>query len=642
MRCVPSRSVGLTCCLLLTCLAGACRDSSGPRARELLLGSFAPQIRQNVFLNEDLIFHFSAEVDPASVNAESVVVQARGGERAQGRLRVEGRKIIFRPDAPRARDLSDGGYRPGTTYDVRLIGFPRPDGIRGVDGAPLARTFSDSFTTVALDGLEGSLIFDDPHQERHKSPGLFPPGSAPTSPYTIGAGEPIYVACEKPVDPRSVRGEDWRLSLASGPSAATDIALFAHLVENEADPEFRPRPAGVRSLLPAESWRSERRAALIELMPARALTPGERRVLRYEPQAGYSMRDFSRGALIEKPRSFNERVIEVVSGLGAAQEEFVEDFLTPDLRTPLVVPGCDGTALWDASGRIEVCYPLAAGDGSLGAFALGDELAQSDAQATEIDLAPDQTCRLRSAPGLVVLRAQGRLTLRGKLERRAPLVEALELASERGTPLSEWLERTRAADPSWTVLIAGGDLVVEGMLSSDTPVLLIAGGQIRIAGALELRGPGKTLWMQAGAGGVSALASQGQSLAQFFLDPPAGRNPLKKPLRYGVVSGPVPSTGRVARWVSAQATGWQDPRAGSLAPIARPGATNSTPSSWSVRYVAADGSQTLALGSAVASPVFLDKAASVRIVVELVVGDGPTWQPPFVDRVQLSYAQAPR
>lgn len=623
--------------------AGSCGDSRAAGPGELVLRGFTPQIKHNVFLNEELSFHFSGDVDPASVNSESVVVQTLGGERAQGRLRVEGRRIVFRPDGPRARDLADGGFRPGTSYSVRLVGFPRPDGIRSLGGEPLGRTYCDTFTTVAFDETQDSLLFDDPHQERHKPPGLFPPGSAPTAPYAVGAGDPIYVACEKPIDPRSVRGEDWRLSLASAPSVATDIAVFARLVENEADPEFRPRPSGVRSLQPSEAWRSERRAALIELMPARPLAPGETRVLRYEPQGGYSLRDFSRGALIEKPRSFSERVIEVVAGLGSTQEELVEDFLAPDLRTPLVVPGCDGTACWDASGRVEVCYPLAAGDGRLGAQSLGDALPSSDVQATEIDLAPDQICRLGEGAGLVLLRAQGRLTLRGRLVRSAPAVEALDLAAERGARLSDWLARERERNPSWTVLIAGGDLVIEpgAVLESSVPVLLLAGGQIRIAGTLALPSGGKTLWMQAGAGGPSALASQGQMSAQFLLDPPSGTNPLRKPLRYGVVSGPLPPTGRVARWVSAEASGWLGPRATSgVLPPRAPNASG-TPSSWSVRYLDAEEPE-IALNRAVASPVFLPRPGAVRFVVELVVGDGPLWQPPFVDRVRLSYSQTPR
>lgn len=643
MRRVLPRHLRPPSLLLLAGLALSCGDTRAAGPGELVLRSFAPQIKQNVFLNEELSFHFSAEVDPASVNTESVVIETLGGERALGRLSVVGRRIAFRPEAPHARDLSDGGFRPGTTYTVRLVGFPRPDGIRGVGGEPLGRTFSGSFTTVAPDETQSNLLFDDPHQERHKPPGLFPPGTAPTSPYGVGAGDPIYLACEKPIDPRSVRSEDWRLSLASAPSVATDIPVFARLVENEADAEFRPRPAGVRSLQSSEAWRSERRAALIELMPARPLAPGETRVLRYEPQAGYSMRDFSRGALIEKPRSFGERVIEVVSGLGSGQEEFVEDFLAPDLRTPLVVPGCDGTACWESSGRVEICYPLAAGDGSLGALALGDAPPSADVQATEIDLAPDQTCRLPAAPGLQIVRAQGRLTLRGKLLRAASPAEPLDLAGERGTRLSDWLEQSRQRNPSWTVLIAGGDLVLEagGALESSVPVLLVAGGQIRIAGALALPATGKTLWMQAGAGGLSALASQGQMSAHFLLDPPGGANPLRKPLRYGVVSGPIPPTGRVARWVAAEASGWLGPRAGAGFLPPKAPVPGGTPSSWSVRYLDAADAE-LALHRAVASPVFLEKPGAVRFVVELVVGDGPLWQPPFVDRVHLSYAQTPR
>ena len=51
--------------------------------------------------------------------------------------------------------------------------------------------------------------------------------------------------------------------------------------------------------------------------------------------------------------------------------------------------------------------------------------------------------------------------------------------------LSEWLADVAVADPAWTVVIAGGDLVVRGSIEVGTPLLLVAGGRIRVYGRVR-------------------------------------------------------------------------------------------------------------------------------------------------------------
>src|SRR5204863_9882037 len=122
----------------------------------------------------------------------------------------------------------------------------------------------------------------------------------------------------------------------------------------------RPRPPGVHGQTSEAAWRSQRRAALIELTPDEALRPNEHGnfsgnlggTLNYNPAGGlqaHSLPDFSGNALIKQPRDFHPE-IKVVSGADTPQpDEITEEFLTRNLRTPLVVPGCDGTAAWDDS-----------------------------------------------------------------------------------------------------------------------------------------------------------------------------------------------------------------------------------------------------------------------------------------------------
>ena len=630
---VHRRPIRLLLRPLSALLLAACGGSQGAPPRTLQLNKIVPGSNQleGVFLNEPLTFYFTADVDPLSVHAESVVVETEAHERAHGRLRVEGTKVVFQPDVPRARDLSDGGYRPDTQYCVRLEGFPRPDGIRGAGGEPLAQTISFRFRTVHLDEPRRALLFDDAHLGGHKPPKLFPSTGA-AGLYQIGTRGPLYIACEKAIDPTSIRSEDFTLRMGTYAEPVThDVALFARLVENEPDPELRARPAGVRSLLGEDAWRSEKRAALIELTPVGSLETGEIGYLRYIPVDGdeaWSMRDFSLLPLLRHEVVFRESKISVVADMApASQDELVEeDFVDADRRSALAVPECDGSACWKGDGRVEVHYPLAAGNGSAGAVALGPVQALGDLQALEIDLEPGTDCRLPDQPGLVVLRAQGRIRLRGKLERHAAAAEALDCTREAGQPLSQWLARTQAANPSWTVLIAGGDIDISGSFESSVPVLLIAGGQIRAA-ALDAS---PQVWIQAGAGGAhSPLAHQ----AEFLLDPPVGANPLLRPLRYAVVSVPLPATGRVARWLSASSSG-------GLEPLAQAGEHAS--SSWSVRFFRADAPQVPEFSEGLTSPVFLEQPGAVRFIVELVVGEGKLWHAPYVDRVQLSFERAPK
>jgi hypothetical protein len=351
-----------------------------------------------------------------------------------------------------------------------------------------------------------------------------------------------------------------------------------------------------------------------------------------EPPAGedvWSLRDFSLGRLLD-PKTFPRQIL-VYSGVeaGTRGELFVEDFVDMNLRSSKLAPDWDGTAAWTGTGRVEVHYPLAAGDGSAGPVALAGTESRTDLHATGIRLAAGTTCRLPGAPGLVVLRAQGRILLEGILERHAPFAKAPLDCGPPGTTLSSWLARTQTENPSLTVLIAGGDIVIgaEGEIRSDVPVLLVAGGQVRNLGKGTL--PAGRFWTQSGAGGPRDPLEEGES--SFVLDAPVKANPLRVPLRYAVVSGPVPPTGPVARWMSAQAIGGPARK--------HPSPSGKTPSSFSVHYFPADSAQMPEFSKAPTSPAFLPQPGPVRFVVELVVGDEDDWQAPYLDRVQLEYEQ---
>jgi len=631
--------------LLLAAPLLACgREERSPMPPPLLLQQISPRNTQGVFLNEELIFEFNQELDRSSVTSESVAILSSDGTRARGEFSTQGHKLHFKPLLPCQADLCDGGFLPGQDYRVLLGGFPRPDALRSASGAHLDRSRIWGFRTVEPDQPRRQLIFYDENLERIGPPHLFPKGSG-SSNYLLAPDDYLYLACDKPVDPTSLLSRNFYLSV-SVPGSVTSprnyrrVQVQVRLLENHPDSQRRAKPVGVRSAAAPEAWLSDPRAALIELVPLEALRPGERGTLRFQPDGGldsFAMRDFSARPLLAVEYTF-PRSLQVTSSVPQFHVgSLVEEFLDHNLRTSISAPSSEGTATWSNTGRIEISYPLAAGSGAEGEVVLAAEELRRDLQTTSLVLPPSTDCTLSGADGLVVLRAQGRMHLQGTLRRKGALREPL--VCPEGLSLSAWLESARAREQQATVLIAGADLVIDGRIECDTPLLLVAGGQIRVRDPESWSLPQArnkdeaVLWLLGGAG-APLIVHSAQRSAALFLDPPHGRNPLRQPLTYSVLSGPLPPTGRVGYWRSASATGW-------LAAL-ETGTRRSSgiPSSWRVRFLPdGDPSQT-DFSKAVPNPILLEKQGSVRMWVELTVGTTAEWNPPFVDSVSLSWEQA--
>src|SRR5262245_57540507 len=135
-------------------LASGVPGCADPAAEPALLelSSFRQDGARSVCLNETLVFHFSADLDPASVTSRSVRIEGPGGTPAAGELRVRRSRIEFWPELPRRPDLSDGGLVPGVRYAVELSGFPHPDGVRSLSGEPLSSPRRASFRAVEPGG----------------------------------------------------------------------------------------------------------------------------------------------------------------------------------------------------------------------------------------------------------------------------------------------------------------------------------------------------------------------------------------------------------------------------------------------------------------------------------------------------------
>jgi Big-like domain-containing protein len=614
--------------LLLFSALCACGPEVGAPSPGLRLEQFRPGAAEGVYLNEPLVLHFSDDLDPLSVTRESVRIRPKGGgPAARGVFDVEGRRLRFRPDPALEPDLMDGGLRPGTTYTVDLIGYPRVDGLRSRDGSPLERGYRWSFRTA--DG-DGSLFAD----QTPLSSSLLQLDRA-----RLGREEPIRLSCAEPLDPTSLHAEDFQLLFLSAERRSTSepltrIPLRARLVGNA---EPGADDGGARIELRAETGDFEVGQYRLSISPDTEL------------------RDFG-GNLSWPSRPGNAPHFDLI--VVHRETEIHESFLDADRRSPLLVPGVDGVAFWangdwgtgaSASpalfGRVTIRLPAAVGDGSAGRVVLNGVERRTDLNATRLAVPSGSSCEL-SAGGMVVLRSQGRISISGELIRRGD--DAPPMTFESGKPLStpppprrsdwrperlsDWLSWAQAQDRPWTVLIAGGDLVIEAgaRLETGGPLLLVAGGRVVVLGVLDTQEDQLFLL------GEYEGSLPGKSyLTAMLIDAPL-INPLIEPLRCAVVSAPMPRWGGVERWISASSTAFEGsgrvrlrflPE--SLDPLA----------------------ETLDDWGPVAHPADLPGGA-LRLLIEIEQApasqserERSVWAPPFLDDVHLFWeprASAPR
>lgn len=635
----PPRATLAFAVLMLS--AAAC-DAQLETPRRLELAQVRPRNATGVYLNEALVFHFDAELDPASVNRRSVRIVAVDGRSPRGELVLEGDKLRFEPAPVLAPTLDDGGYLPDTEYTVWLSGFPAPDGLRSKDGVPLSRTVEWRFRTVSVSTPRAGPIFEDRSPEVGRTlrvRGEDVKRVPPAGPIELEGGEPI--------EPSTLHAEHFKLRpadpRAANPRAVDAIPVRVLLVDNR-DP-----------LDPATRGRT-----LLHVIPQRLLEPG-RYGLWYEGEA--ALQDFG-GHPVWPFSTKRLQVIVEASGAPASVGNYVESFLDTRLRSPAEVPEADGTAYWSGDGRVSVRYPACVGDGSLGNVRLSGDEARRDIHARELSVARGESVTLAAGPGVTVLRAQRRLTIAGTLSRPAPDTVPDVLPVER-EPLSGWLETALRgeADPtphdvaSWTVLVAGGDLTLSGRLRVSGPLLLVAGGRIRISGEIEGPGPdGRSLTIGAAYyldeldGGLLFVHTsdprpvRGASELPWVFDAPV-RNPLAtgEELVFQVLSAALPPEGGVERWhAGAVVQGFAGNRR------AGPGRDAQ---SYRVRFIG-EGAGGVATEIPVDDPALIADAKRLRLLLELrVFADAPgasasadprvpSWDPPWIDDVSVSWARS--
>jgi len=624
-------------------LAGCGPTAPPPPALEVT--QFRQERAERVLLNEPLVVHFSEALDPRSVTRESVRVLDAEGAPVVGEVEATGRRLAFHPRLPLAPDLGDGGFLPDRSYSITLRGFPRVDALRSLDGAPLVRTFRSTFTTVDARGSVASGPVAPgpvtPGPDAGGDPAAALGGFLDDAPerraqlsferLSVVAGEPWSLVADKAIDPRSV--SDARFVLASLPLpqgdglGAAPIPLRATLVAARplhARIELMPLdPSGLPRLLEVGEY------LLVELPEAPPL-----RDLGAAPVVGP-------WATVAVPPTL---VVEPPPPPPIGRR-LVETFATTALSSPRVVEGAVGQARWEGDGRVRLSCPRASGDGRDGAVALAGDEPRGRVRATDLVLERGEVATL-SSTGAVVLSAQGRVTVSGRLERRVqegaarrgedeshqdwllrikygddgppPPVEWL--AFEQGETLSEFLERAREAELGVTCIVCGGDIVIDGVIDVDGPLVLVAGGRVRIPGTVRA----SEAWITEpfARSGVNAWL---EPLA-IEVDQPLV-NELVHEQRWSIVSGPLRAGDGFSRWGASRATGYASPGEGSR---------------FEVRFV---GNRRDAVGRLVETePVadlrLLEDCSIVRLRIDLVVeaaGSGPPapWNPPWLDDVEL-------
>jgi hypothetical protein len=598
----------------LPVLSSACAQE--PAARLLRLER-CDQAGVRSFLNEELTLHFSRPLDPASIQGGSARLLDAERRPVQGEFEVIGRRLVFRPRLPCRSDLSDGGLYPGSEYRLELDGFPRLSALRSREGWPLAESLELPVSSVASGDPEGLF----------RGISLAPPEPLEVEGFRLGPLEPLVLRSAQPLDPRSLDPESFAL-FALGPAGERPerIPLRLELLDN--------RQSGARlALVPVAVGQGAAR---------RALPPGE--LLLVAREGGVGLCDLGGNRVLAGfgASPLDGVRLEVDERLAGGTEEGLASAVSEDFaadNSGLDLPGgADGTARWVGDGRLGVRWPAAAGDGRDGDQRReGGGTLPATLSATRLELLGEQ--RL-PAEGLVCLRAQGRFEVRGRLIRRvqqgpgAPLAgeaaadwwkrlrglppEALakELEFDSALDLSTWLEKAERSRAPWTVLIAGGDLILSGDLDLDGPLLLVAGGTVRIGGALVASEC------------VTSLPRRGEPrfgsarAVPLTIDGPRG-NPLRVPLCFSAEGRlPAPSSGF---------SGWADAER-----VERKGSGELRLTFCGFR----PGTQgeTLRVGP-VEDPRLLESASALEFRADLRLLPGtPEWDPPWLDSLRVHYA----
>src|SRR5690349_14959013 len=168
-------SLALCCLLAVACSGGGGGGSNSSTSGKFLVVATEPITNGRLFLNDPIRIDFTHPVDlnSADLNTVSFQVLDQNGnpltEQPAGRFALDrspgdtdvGRRLVFIPRFPTNNTFDNGGFKPGRTYLVQLVGGDRITGtsLRDTDGRALAVPITFQFSTA--DGTTPAQLFRD-------------------------------------------------------------------------------------------------------------------------------------------------------------------------------------------------------------------------------------------------------------------------------------------------------------------------------------------------------------------------------------------------------------------------------------------------------------------------------------------------
>jgi hypothetical protein len=152
---------GLVFPSLLGCLALACGGGGGGGGSSTFEVTISIQENQEVRLNQEIVFTFSAPVDFSTVSQNTINIRSTTGIPATGTYSKRGdTRVVFQPSCPTDDLLTNGGFQLGLQYEV--IVFGRSAGaantVKSTRGEPVGFTQSRRFRTPTSTDRELAFI----------------------------------------------------------------------------------------------------------------------------------------------------------------------------------------------------------------------------------------------------------------------------------------------------------------------------------------------------------------------------------------------------------------------------------------------------------------------------------------------------
>jgi hypothetical protein len=505
----------------LCCGCGEGADSSRPVTFRFLGCDQAG--RDALHLNGELWLRFSAPVDPGTLRPETIrIARLQAGEptseNVAGSYRLIGRGnvIAFVPEVPLRPDLEDGGLRPDSTYRVRIAGYPRPDGLRALDGQLLEECAAFEFRTVGRGEVKRLFALGDatwPRDELAHVPRVVPEQDFDHNVHAWSDAETWLLIFDSPLRPDSLGPRSVRLvpeprdpssPLFQKPPAEWPaeelIPVAMRLLRAE---EARRRWQQDEIPLPGApidpQWLVD--GCVLELRPQFVAppNPGARFYLAFERPADDGVIQRAADGFLVPPGPLGYGSVPLQLGQNYFVVTLLErplrsrtlsfDFLPREQLAPddgeLGLAPADGVLrTWE--GVAEAVLAAEGGDGSAGELprAAAGEALRIDVGGHGIrglqlarGIVPSGCCAAIGAEPLAVIRSQGRLAVHGQLDVAAPVTavdpRTLPEPSE-GVGFEAALRQLTEAGVATVALAASGELLVDGRIEAPGRVVLLA------------------------------------------------------------------------------------------------------------------------------------------------------------------------